>query len=200
MSKYENHFLTAYIKAFGWHFTRGSGKLILVFGGLLFATATMAQRVAHDFDNSGYRHIDTYMTRVLTPQGSKWPISISMNYYEGFSNKYYLRLYSRYRLSKKDELILTLSEGKEMHLYAYDSNSMHWNLGASFLKEVPIYDAIYPLDEQQLNDLLSLSVTDVNIGSSNEWHVKHFKNDKIGKWLKKNHKAIRKRLAKSREQ
>lgn len=172
----------------------GSGRLILLFFVLLFATATMAQRVAHDFDHNGYRYIDTYTIRVLTPKSSNWPISISMNYYEGFSNKYYLRLYSRYELSKKDELILTLSEGKEMHLYAYVSNSTHWNLGVSFFKEVPIYDALYPLDEQQLNDLLSLSVTDIKIGSGNEWNVKHFKNDKIGKWLKKNYEAICKRL------
>lgn len=177
----------------------GNGRLILLFFVLLFATATMAQRVAHDLDRNGYRYIDTYNTRVLTPKGSNWPISISMDYYEGFSNKYYLRLYSRYELSKKDELVLTLSEGKEMHLYAHVSNSMHWNLGVSFLKEVPIYDALYPLDEQQLNDLLSLSVTDIKIGSGNEWHIKHFKNDKIGKWLKKNYKAICKRLTKSRD-
>ena len=159
----------------------------------------MAQRVAHDLDRNGYRYIDTYNTRVLTPKGSNWPILISMDYYEGFSNKYYLRLYSRYELSKKDELILTLSEGREMHLYAHVSNSTYWNLGVSFLKEVPIYDVLYPLDEQQLNDLLSLSVTDIKIGSGNEWHIKHFKNDKVGKWLKKNYKAIRKRLAKSRD-
>jgi len=173
-----------------------NGRLVLLLFVLLIATVTMAQGVVHDLDNNGYRYIDTYNTRVLTPQGSKWPISISMDYYEGFSNKYYLRLYSRYELSKKDELILTLSEGKEMHLYAQVGNSTHWNLGVPFLKEVPIYDALYPLDEQQLNELLSLSITDIKIGSGNEWNVKHFKNDKIGKWLKKNYKAIRKRLVK----
>ena len=177
----------------------GNGRFILLFFALLFATATMAQRVAHDLDRNGYRYIDTYSTRILTPRGSNWPRSISMDYYEGSDNKYYLRLYSRYELSEKDELILTLSDSKIMHLYAHISNNMHWNLGVPFLKEVPIYDALYPLDEQQLNDLLSLSVTDIKIGSDNEWHVKHFKNDKIGKWLKKNYKAIRKRLAKSRD-
>lgn len=46
-----------------------NGRLILLFFVLLFATATMAQRVAHDLDSNGYRYIDTYNTRVLTPKG-----------------------------------------------------------------------------------------------------------------------------------
>ena len=44
----------------------GNGRLILLFFVLLFATATMAQRVAHDFDHNGYRYIDTASTPVTS--------------------------------------------------------------------------------------------------------------------------------------
>ena len=174
------------------------GFNILIVLVLFFAIGTKAQRVEHDFENNGYRHINTGVTSILTPKGSAFPIGISMNYYQGFSTPYYIRLYSRYEISKADELVITLSDDKEMHLHAYHDNIMHSRLGI-LPKPVTIYDAIYQLDEQQLNDLLSLSVVRVNIGSGNEWHIKNFKKEKIGKWLQKNYKAIRKRLAKSEE-
>ena len=170
-------------------------RLILVFLFLIFVIVSQAQRVAHDFDNHGYRLIDTNITTVLTPKGTIFPISISLNYYQGFSNPYFIRLYSRYELSETDELVLTLSDSKEIHLYAYLDNIMHSHLGL-LPKKVAIYDVVYQLDEQQLNDLLSFSIINVKIGSGNEWHIKNYKNNKIGKWLKSNYKAICKRLAK----
>jgi hypothetical protein len=72
---------------------------------------------------------------------------------------------------------------------------MHSHLGL-LPKKVAIYDVVYQLDEQQLNDLLSFSIINVKIGYGNEWHIKNYKNNKIGKWLKSNYKAICKRLAK----
>ena len=174
------------------------GRWLMVFVILFIATASQAQRVEHDFDNDGYRHIYTGVTPILTPQGTAFPISISLNYFQGFSTPYYIRLYSRYEISKADELVLTLSDDKEMHLHAYHDNTMHSRLGLPF-KAVTIYDVLYQLDEQQLNDLLNSSVVGVKIGSGDEWHTKNFKNDKIGKWLKSNYKAIGKRLAKDIE-
>ena len=159
----------------------------------------MAQRVAHDNDIQGYRYIDTYNTRALTPKGSSFPICISLDYYQGFSNPFYIRLYSRYKLSETDELLITFSDGNEMHLYASTNNIMNSRLGI-LIKEVTIYDALYPLDEQQLNAVLSSSIISVKIGSGNNWHCKNYKNyksNKIGKWLQSNYKSICKRLEKS---
>jgi len=174
------------------------GRWLMIFVILFLATVSQAQRVEHDFDNDGYRHINTGVTPVLTPPGTVFSISISLNYFQGFSTPYYIRLYSRYEISRADELILTLSDGQEMHLHAYHDNTMYSRLGLPF-KAVTIYDVLYQLNEQQLNDLLNSSVAAVKIGSGDEWHIKNFKNDKIGKWLKSNYKAIGKRLAKDIE-
>ena len=182
-------------------------KSILLLSFYLLASVSMAQRVAHDHDIQGYRYIDTYNTRVLryidtyntrvlTPKGSSFPISISLDYYQGFSNPFYIRLYSRYKLSETDELLITFSDGNEMHLFASTNNIMNSRLGI-LIKEVTIYDALYPLDEQQLNAVLSSPIISVKIGSGNNWHCKNYKSNKIGKWLQSNYKSICKRLEKS---
>jgi hypothetical protein len=171
-------------------------KTILLLFFYLLASVSMAQRVAHDHDIQGYRYIDTYNTRVLTPKGSSFPISISLDYYQGFSNPFYIRLYSRYKLSETDELLITFSDGNEMHLFASTNNIMNSRLGI-LIKEVTIYDALYPLDEQQLNAVLSSPIISVKIGSGNNWHCKNYKSNKIGKWLQSNYKYICKRLEKS---
>ena len=44
------------------------GRLLLIFIIILFATFSKAQRVEHDFDINGYRHINTSVTTVFTPK------------------------------------------------------------------------------------------------------------------------------------
>ena len=83
-----------------------------------------------------------------------------------------------------------------MHLFASTNNIMNSRLGI-LIKEVTIYDALYPLDEQQLNAVLSSPIISVKIGSGNNWHCKNYKSNKIGKWLQSNYKYICKRLEKS---
>ena len=56
-------------------------KTILLLFFYLLASVSMAQRVAHDHDIQGYRYIDTYNTRVLTPKGSSFPISADSQYH-----------------------------------------------------------------------------------------------------------------------
>ena len=172
--------------------------------GLQVAQAQMAivykTKVLYDkVDEHGYRLIETDITPVLTPKGSVCPISISLNYYQGYKYPYFLRLYGRHELTNDDRLAFSLSNGKELHLYPCGSNLQYSRLG--LIKKVPIYDAYYQLDDEQLNDLLSSTVAGISMkiktGSKYEWLSKDYKEKNVDKWLKLNYEAIQKRLNKS---
>lgn len=152
--------------------------------------------VQYDKYLQGYRYIQTELMYVTMPKRSEFWANIGLNYYEGFKQPYYVRIYTGCMLSVKDELILTFSDGREMHLYADESNVMHSNLGLG--KKVYIYDAIYQLDEFQLKNLVSSSILGIRVGWGEEWHSKEFKKDKLGKFMSLNYQAIQKRLAKSK--
>ena len=143
-----------------------------------------------------YRYIQTELMYVTIPKRSEFWADIGLNYYEGYKQPYYIRLYTGCMLSVKDELVLTFSDGREMHLYADGSNVMHSNLGLG--KKVYIYDAIYQLDEFQLRDLVSSSILGIKVGWGKEWHSREFKKDILGKFMSQNYQAIQKRLAKSK--
>lgn len=151
-------------------------------------------------DEYGYRIIETDLTPVLTPKGSIKPISISLNYYQGFKNPYFILLYGRHELTQDDKLAITLSGGKELHLYPCISDLQYSRLG--LIKKVPVYQSFYPLDDGQVGDLLASSVVGISMkiktGSGYEWHSKDLKDGYVDKWLKLNYKAIQKRLAKTK--
>jgi hypothetical protein len=151
-------------------------------------------------DEHGYRIIETDLTSVLTPKGFLYAISISLNYYQGFKCPYFIRLYGRPELTDDDRLTIALSNGKELHLYPSGSDLQYSRLG--LIKKVPVYQAFYPLDEDQLSDLLSASVVAISMkiktGSKAEWHSKELKDGYVDKWLKLNYKAIQKRLNKKK--
>lgn len=178
--------------------------MLLMVLGLQVAQAQMnivfKAKVWYDeVDEHGFRMIDTETTSVLTPKGSVCPISISLNYYQGLEFPYYLRLYGRHELTNDDRLAVTLSSGKELHLYPCGNDLQYSRLG--LIKKVPVYQSFFPLDDEQLNDLLSSTVVGISMkikmGSKYEWLSKDLKNGYVDKWLKLNYKAIQKRLKKA---
>lgn len=176
--------------------------IITIVLGIISATAQVlwtkpkydAKQVEYDKDINGYRYIQTGSLTVLMPKRSEFWTSICISYYEGYKNPYYIRLYSRCELSKKDILILKFANGKEMHLYAEDSNYWRSNLGIG--KKVDIYDAIYLLDVERLDELFSSPVTGIMVGYGSKWHSKEFEKNEIGEFLKSNYDTIHKRLEK----
>ncbi len=180
-------------------------KTILLTFALLVTTATMSQtnygmakKIAYDKDIDGFRYIQSNSISILTPGEPINTINISLNYYEGHKNPYFLLLDSRTELSEKDEVIITFSNKEELHLFATSSGVSYSHLGI-YIKKVAIYDVTYFLDEQQLNDIISNSIVAIKIGSEGDWHEwrinKLWSNKDVGKWLKMNYKAINKRLS-----
>lgn len=149
-------------------------------------------------DEDGYRLIFTDWTPALAPKGAFKTICISLNYYQGYKCPYFLRLYGEYEFTDDDRLAIALSNGKELHLYPCAVGVTHSRLG--LIRERALYETFYQLDEGQLGDLLSSTVTNISlkikVGSKYEWFGKDFKDKFVDKWLKLNYKAIQKRLKK----
>ena len=184
--------------------TRMFAAVLLMALGLLAAQAQMRvvykTKVLYDkVDEDGYRLIFTDWTPALAPKGLFKSICISLNYYQGYKCPYFLRLYGEYEFTDDDRLAVTLSGGKELHLYPSAVDVTHSRLG--LIRERALYEAFYQLDEGQLNDLLSSTVTGISLkikaGSKYEWFSKDLKDKFVDKWLKQNYKAIQKRLEKS---
>ena len=157
---------------------------------------SMARRVMYDGLDDGFRLIETAQMPIITPKPF-YTIDISLNYYEGRKNPYYLFLYSGYEISSKEELIITFSDKRELRLPVTDSRILYSN--ADILNKMkPTYEVIYHLEEQQLNDIISSPIIAVKIASGNEWNewrINKYSNEDVGKWLRLNHKAINKRLS-----
>lgn len=152
-----------------------------------------AQKVEHDVDKDGYRILSTASTSVLTPEDSHFPISISLNYYGNEKvEQYILRLYGRYELTKDTKLALLLDDDTEILLKAYTSNIYHSRLG--LIREVTIYDALYQITDEQLNNLITKPIVAIKIKTQHDWMGKTFKHNRIGKWLQLNYKEIGKKL------
>ena len=172
-----------------------------------FALTTRAQwfqsimhnpkRVQIDKMISGYRYLQTEPLTVLMPKRAVFWTLISMDYYEGYKNPHYIRLYSRCELSEKDILIIKFAEGPDLHLYAETSN--HWRNNLGIGKKVDIYDAVYLLDEQKLEKILSSPISGIMIGWGSNWYSKDFKKNELGKLLNQNYEAISRQLKKSRK-
>ena len=169
-----------------------------------FALTTRAQwfqsimhnpkRVQIDKMISGYRYLQTEPLTVLMPKRAVFWTLISMDYYEGYKNPHYIRLYSRCELSKKDILIIKFAEGPDLHLYAETSN--HWRSNLGLGKKTHIYDAVCLLDERKLERLLSTPIVGIMVGWGSKWYSKDFKKDELGKLLNNNYQAICRKLEK----
>lgn len=162
---------------------------------LLFfiAVSASAQQVEYDSTDNGYRHLSTSTTVVVRPEGSLYPISIGLNYYEGYTSPYYLRLYSRNEEIVADQqmIMLVFSDGTTFELKSLASNHYRDRLGLG--KEKDIYDVHYAVDDEVLQRILTQSLNEVRIRYNKEWLSKTYKHNALGKWLRANHKAIEKK-------
>lgn len=153
-----------------------------------------AKRVEYDKMINGYRYIQVSSLNINVPERSVFWTNIAINFYDGYSNPYYIRLYTGCELTKKDELVFTFADGREVHLYSNACDILHSRLG--LIKMHTIYDATYLLSWQQLNDIISSEIVSIKIGYEDKWYTRKFKKNELTRWLSTNYNAIRKRLEK----
>ena len=153
-----------------------------------------AKRVEYDKIINGYRYIQVSSLNINVPERSVFWTNIAINFYDGYRYPYYVRLYTGCELTEKDEIIFTLADGREVHLYSANCDIIHSRLG--LIKMHTIYDGTYLLNWQQLSDIISSEIVGIKIGSEDKWYTRGFKKNELTRWFSTNYNAIRKRLEK----
>lgn len=159
---------------------------------MIMAAATVyAQRttVSYDFlDSEGHRFIQTSTIVAVTPSKSKFPISISLDYYEGIPGNYFLMLYGRYPLTESTVLTLTSEDGDKIQLNPYSLNVMEDKLGLVTSKTV--YTQYFPLQDSQMSMILSSDIKEISVDIDGTVHSKKYRTKEVGMWLKQNYRDI----------
>jgi len=170
-------------------------KLFILSILFILSSVAYGQVVTYDYtDNDGFRNINTKSLSILRPKGSIFPISISINYYEGYLNKYYLRLYSRYPLAKNAYILLTADDGKELAVNSRESTVFKDDLG--LIKEVEIYDVLLPVEQYILDEICSSKIKTIEIFNGDERLRKKIRNNDLARWINASKKEIIKALEK----
>jgi len=155
------------------------------------AATVYAQRttVSYDFlDSEGQRFIQTSTIVAVTPSKSKFPISISLDYYEGIPGNYFLMLYGRYPLTESTVLTLTSEDGDKIQLSPYSLNVMEDKLGLVTSKKV--YTQYFPLQDSQMSMILSSDIKEISVDIDGTVHSKKYRTKEVGMWLRQNYRDI----------
>jgi len=167
-------------------------KLFLAIILAMAALTAYAQKttVSYDFlDSEGQRFIQTSPIVAVKPSKSKFPISISLDYYEGIPGNYFLMLYGRYPLTESTILTLILEDGDKIQLNPYSLNVIEDKLGLVTSKTV--YTQYFPLPDSQMKKILNGNIKEISVDIDGAVHCKKYSTKEVSMWLKHNYQDIK---------
>ena len=181
-------------------------KILIVF--TLISVSVQAQKISFDrIENDNVRHIGTENLKMTIDRAT---YDFSLTVFSGLHSKdYCLLISSLWKFEENNVVLLKLGNEEIIKLIANNVNVGQLDYpkynpiiggssvsGVMTTQKVDYYVSLYSLDSDLLKKIEQYGIIKIRIGFVNTYYEKIWKNDKLGKFIKRSHERLEEQLQK----